>query len=63
MLSRNEGVDRFEQEKVDFFQRIKECYLDRAQQDPLRMKIIDANQTIADIQSQLSLILDSLLAA
>ena len=61
VLSRNEGIDRFEQEKVDFFQRIKECYLDRAQQDPVRMKIIDANQSIADIQAQLTSLLDNLL--
>ncbi|PHS30136.1 MAG: dTMP kinase [Methylophaga sp.] len=61
VLSRNEGVDRFEQEKVDFFQRIKECYLERAQHDPSRMKIIDANQSITDIQIQLSTLLDSLL--
>lgn len=62
VLSRNEGVDRFEQEKVDFFQRIKECYLERAKNDPSRMKIIDANRSIADIQTQLSTLLDSLLA-
>jgi len=63
VLSRNEGIDRFEQEKVDFFQRIKDCYLERAQQDPQRMKIIDANQSIVDIQTQLTTILDGLLAS
>jgi len=63
VLSRNEGVDRFEQEKVDFFQRIKECYLDRAQQEPQRIKVIDANQSITEIQTQLIALLDRLVAS
>lgn len=60
VLSRNQGVDRFEQEKYDFFERIRTCYLDRAQQEPDRIKIIDANQSIADIQKQLIQILELL---
>ena len=62
VLSRNEGVDRFEQEKVDFFQRIRECYLERAQQQPQRIKVIDSHKSIAEIQTQLCFILDKLLA-
>ncbi len=60
VLSRNQGVDRFEQEKYDFFERIRTCYLERAQQEPDRIKIIDANQSIADIQKQLIQILELL---
>ena len=60
VLSRNQGVDRFEQEKYDFFERIRTCYLDRAQQEPDRIKIIDANQSITDIQKQLIQILELL---
>ena len=59
--SRNQGVDRFEQEKVDFFQRIRDCYLERAQQEPERIKIIDASQSITEIEAQLTLILKPLL--
>jgi dTMP kinase len=62
VLSRNQGVDRFEQEKIDFFQRIKECYLERAQQEPHRIKVIDANKSIKEIQNQLTILLDRLLA-
>lgn len=61
VLSRNEGVDRFEQEKVDFFQRIRSCYLERAQQEPDRIKVIDSSRSIADIESQLISILQPLL--
>lgn len=57
VLSRNQGTDRFEQEKVDFFHRIRACYLTRAQQDPERIKIIDANQLIAEIEMQLTQVL------
>lgn len=54
VLSRNQGVDRFEQEKVDFFQRIRERYLERAHDEPNRIKIIDASQSIADIELQIT---------
>ena len=61
VLSRNEGVDRFEQEKVDFFQKVRDCYLERAEQEPQRIKIIDASQSITDIELQLTNILQPLL--
>jgi len=60
VLSRNEGIDRFEQEKVDFFEKVRNCYLQRAQQDPQRIKIIDASQSIADIEVQITTILKPL---
>lgn len=61
VLSRNQGVDRFEQEKIEFFERIRACYLERARQEPNRIKIIDASQSIADIETQLTNILKPLL--
>lgn len=60
VLSRNQGVDRFEQEKVDFFEKIRACYLQRAKDEPERIKVIDASQTIAEIQVQLTTILNSI---
>ena len=60
VLSRNQGVDRFEQEKIEFFERIRACYLERAQQDPDRIKIIDSRQSIADIEIQITAILEPL---
>jgi dTMP kinase len=61
VLSRNQGIDRFEQEKVDFFQRIRERYLQRAQQEPNRIKVIDASKSIVEIELQLTVLLDKLL--
>ncbi len=58
VLSRNQGVDRFEQEKVDFFEKIRSCYLQRAADEPERIRVIDASQSIEDIQRQLTIILN-----
>ncbi len=61
VLSRNQGIDRFEQEKVDFFQRIRRSYLQLARQEPNRIKVIDASKTIVEIELQLATLLDNLL--
>lgn len=61
VLSRNQGIDRFEQEKVEFFERIRERYLQRAEQEPKRIKVIDASKTIIEIELQLTILLDDLL--
>lgn len=60
VISRNEDIDRFEQEKVDFFQKIRDCYLQRAQDDPTRIKVIDSTKSIANISTQLSRILEAI---
>jgi len=60
VISRNEAKDRFEQEKVDFFQKIRDCYLQRAQHEPERMKVIDSSRSIEEIQQQLVQILEGL---
>ncbi|HVC49279.1 MAG TPA: dTMP kinase [Burkholderiales bacterium] len=57
-LARN--PDRFEQEKCAFFERVRSAYLDRAHKHA-RIKIIDANRTIEEIQADISVILDSFL--
>jgi len=53
--------DRFEQEKTDFFEKIRQCYLDRAVNEPERIQIIDASQSIDNIQQQVSISLNKLL--
>lgn len=58
--TRNGDIDRFEQEKTAFFQQIRNCYLQRAQQEPNRMKVIDSSQSIEQIQMQLTSILATL---
>ena len=53
--------DRFEQEKTDFFEKIRHCYLERAAAEPERIQIIDAKKSITAIEQQVSNILDKLL--
>jgi dTMP kinase len=45
--------DRIEQEKLDFFERVRQVYLDRAKADPKRIKIIDASQSLDAVQTQI----------
>ena len=45
--------DRFEREQVAFFERVRGCYLERAEREPLRCVVIDASQSITAVQAQL----------
>ena len=47
------ALDRFESEKIIFFEAVRSVYLDRAQQFPERIKIIKANQTLVDVQKDI----------
>lgn len=60
--TRGSQKDRIEQEKVDFFMRVRNTYLERAKQDPNRIKIIDASQTLNAVQDQIRVVLDEFLA-
>ena len=54
-------LDRFEQEKVEFFERVRRTYLDRASQYPNQYHVIDASKTIPEVQRQLAHVLDPIL--
>lgn len=43
-------LDRFEQERADFHNRVRHAYLERAAQNPQRVKVIDAQQSLANIR-------------
>jgi dTMP kinase len=62
VIKRQQEKDRFEQEKTAFFEKIRDCYLQRAEAEPQRIKCIDASRDIEAIQSQLSEILTELLS-
>ncbi len=54
--------DRFEQEKLDFFERVRQAYLDQANAQPDRFRIIDASRSLDDVTSQLSGIISEFLS-
>lgn len=45
--------DRFEQEQTDFFQAVRDAYLARAEQSPERFALINADQSLAAVQSDI----------
>ncbi len=53
------GPDRIEQEQHDFFERVREGYLRRAEQYPERFVIIDASQSIAEVEAQVINVLEA----
>lgn len=48
-------ADRFEQEELVFFNAVRDCYLQRAGQEPCCYRIIDASQSLADVQKSLAM--------
>ena len=57
--SKRGDLDRFEQEKVEFFERVRQAYLDMARQHAGRYRVIDASQPLEQVQQQLELVLQS----
>ncbi|MYM28396.1 dTMP kinase [Duganella sp. CY15W] len=58
-LDATRELDKFEQEKADFFAATRNEYLRRAAQFPQRFRVIDSTQSIAEIQQQIAVILDA----
>lgn len=53
------SLDRFEREKGEFFERVREAYQTIAKRDPKRCVVIDASQTLADVQESIKTALDA----
>ncbi|WP_434516428.1 dTMP kinase [Dechloromonas sp. ARDL1] len=56
----NRVLDKFEQERADFHERVRQAYLERAHVSPGRFRVIDANRSIDDIRKQLEQIISSI---
>ena len=59
-LSKNNSLDRFEQEQADFFERVRAGYHKRVQENPQRYAVIDAAQSVDKVKSQLENIISSI---
>ncbi len=56
------AFDRFESEKVSFFESVRRAYLLQAELSPERIKLIKANQPLLDVQRAITEVLRVLLA-
>jgi len=52
-VARIKSPDRFEREDMEFFNRVRNAYLERLQQWPKRMVGIDGSKPVADIQREI----------
>lgn len=59
MTSAARTLDRFEQEKADFHERVRAAYLARANENPGRFRVLDGRQSIEQIKKQLEAIISS----
>jgi len=55
------AFDRFESETVQFFENVRRAYLLQAEINPQRIKLIKANQPLADVQQAIINVLSPLL--
>ncbi len=55
----NRVLDKFEQERVDFHERVRQAYLERAHANPSRIRVIDADQSLENIRKSLEQIVST----
>jgi dTMP kinase len=55
------ALDRFEQEQVEFFERVRSCYLCLAREHAARYRVIDAGQPLDQVQHDLAGVLTTFL--
>ncbi|MFD2230543.1 dTMP kinase [Alkalimarinus sediminis] len=53
-------LDRFENEKSAFFERVRNVYLDRMKKDPQRFELIDASKDLETVQLQLKRVIEGI---
>jgi dTMP kinase len=54
------AADRFEREADSFFGRVRTAYLERARAEPDRIRVLDARHSIAELQGEISQLLQAL---
>lgn len=56
------ALDRIEQEDKAFFERIRDCYLQRADQQPARFRVLDASLSLDQVRAQLEPVIEEMLS-
>lgn len=59
-LSNNQTLDRFEQEKGQFFEKVRQAYLARVQKYPSRYAVIRAERTPQEVKASLEKIISAI---
>lgn len=54
-------LDRFEQEQLQFFENVRNTYLSMAAQHSQRYRVIDASQSLPQVQSALAELIDTII--
>ena len=58
-----EAPDRLEREKIEFFEAVRQAFLDMAKAEPNRWLVVDARQSIEEMQAQIRARVSQLLGA
>ena len=58
-----DGPDRFETERREFFERVRETYLARARREPQRLKVVDATGSVDAVEQGIRALVAPLLEA
>lgn len=56
-VGRRGAADRFERERVDFFEQVRAVYLERARRDPGRHRIVNAERPVETVRVEVEAIL------
>lgn len=54
--------DKFEREEADFFEKLRNSYLDRAKKDANRFRIINGNQALDTVREEVKAVIEEFLA-
>jgi dTMP kinase len=58
---KNKLLDRIEIEKINFFEKVRACYLQRAKDEPNRFRVVDANKNRAEVEAQVEKIMQEII--
>lgn len=54
--------DRFEAEKLAFFEKVRACYRERAAAEPQRFRVVDAGRELVEVIAQIDRVFDAFLS-